>query len=136
MADLVQTAANVRPGTDSVRSQVIAGETITAGQPVYLKSTDSKYYKADANAGVSESTVAGIALTNASANDQLVIQTGGEINLGATLTVGTIYVLSGTAGAIAPHGDLVTGWYCNILGIAISTSILDMGLQHSPVAHA
>lgn len=137
MADLTQTPANVRIGSDSAtKSTVQAGEAISAGMPVYYKSTDSKYYKADANAGVSESNAAGIALTNASINDYFEMQTAGDINLGATLTVGEIYIVSATAGAICPHGDLGSGHYACILGIAKSASLLTLDPQHIGIARA
>lgn len=127
MANLSQTAANVAIGSAITRTRVVqAGETIAQGQPVYLKTSDSKYWKADANASADTAKAVGIALTPASANGYLVIQegSGGLINLGATLTVGETYVVSATAGAIAPIGDLTTGDYPCILGVATTTALI------------
>jgi hypothetical protein len=62
------------------------------------------------------------------------VQTAGNINLGATLTVGQIYVLSATAGGIAPVADLATGHYPSILGVATTASNLLMGILVSNVA--
>jgi hypothetical protein len=49
---------------------------------------------------------------------------GQDVNLGATLAVGQIYVVSATKGAIAPYADLVTNDYVIILGVATTTSLL------------
>ncbi len=48
-----------------------------------------------------------------------------KVNLGATLTVGTTYVVSATKGAIAPIADLTTLDYVTILGTASTTALLD-----------
>jgi hypothetical protein len=56
--------------------------------------------------------------------------------VGATLVVGQVYVLSANAGNIAPVSDLATGWYTTILGIAISTTQLQMGPVNSGIVHA
>lgn len=123
MADLSQTPANVKSGTNAVTSLVTAGEAITQGQPVYLSTADGKWYKADANDSAKYNAT-GVALTPASTNEQFVVQTGGQMNLGATLTTGSVYVVSATAGAIAPVADITTGWYPCIVGISISTSVV------------
>lgn len=137
MVDITVTAANVHPYSDATRQLVQAGEAITPGQPVYLKSSDSKYYKCDSNAGLEESGAAGIALGYApAADDYFTMQTAGDIDLGATLTVGEIYVVSGTAGGIAPCGDLTTGWYTTILGIATTAAKLQMDIHKGQIAHA
>lgn len=127
MANLSQTAANVALGSATTRTRVVqAGEAVTQGQPVYLKTSDSKYWKADANASADTAKAVGIALTPASANGYLVIQegSGGLVNLGATLTVGETYVVSATSGAIAPIADLTTGDYPCILGVATTTALI------------
>jgi hypothetical protein len=122
MADLSITAANVRPGSDAIIRLVQFGENVTAGQVVYLKSSDSKYWKADANAGSSAEVAVGIALTGGSTDGYGVIQTGGTIIIGATTVKGEIYVLSATAGGIAPCTDLTTGWYPVFLFMATDTT--------------
>lgn len=127
MANLSQTAANVAIGSQITRTRVVqAGENLTQGQPVYLKASDGKYYRADANASAEAAKAVGIALTPASTNGYAVIQegSGGSVNLGATLTVGETYVVSATAGAIAPIADLTTGDYPCILGVATTTALI------------
>jgi head-tail adaptor len=118
---------NVVAGSNAVKSQGIGGGTITAGQVVYRDATSKKFLAADADsatAGVRD--VFGIALHGASLDQPLMVQTEGDINLGATLAVGTVYVLSGAAGAIAPSTDLSTGEYTTVLGVASAANNLEM----------
>jgi hypothetical protein len=125
-ADLSVTAANVVPASGYQFVDGTAGETITAGQPLYLKASDTRYWKADSDASSATATVIGIALNGSSAGQPVRVQTGGDINIGATLTVGEIYVLSATAGAICPEGDLVTDDFVSILGVATTASNLKL----------
>jgi hypothetical protein len=132
MADLSQTAANVVVDASPTYASSTAAETITAGQPVYTVS-DGTYGKCDAT-NTTKKTATGIALHGALAGQPLRIQTGGDINLGATLAKGGLYCVSANAaGAIAPYGDLgSTNWVC-LLGIAISTSLLRLMLNATSV---
>ncbi len=136
MADLSITAANVvRSATDAQTENGTAGATITAGQTVYKDEADSNKWKlADANASILTAAVYGIALNGASNGQPLVVQTAGDITIGATLTVGAIYVQSGTAGGIAPTADLVTGWYSFIIGIGKTASVMRLVLRGAGVA--
>lgn len=123
MADITQTPANVKSGINAITSLVRAGEAITQGQPVYLSTTDGKYYRADANDSAKYNATA-IALTPAATDEYFLIQTAGQMNLGATLTTGSVYVVSANVGAIAPVADIATGWYPSILAISISTTVV------------
>jgi hypothetical protein len=135
MADLTITAANVIAGSNATKESGIAGETITAGQAVYKSSTTGKYMKADSNSGTAEARQArGIALNGASNGQPLVIQRGGDITIGATLTAGTDYYLSDTPGGICPRADIGSGEYVCLLGLAKSTTVLALGIQFPNVA--
>lgn len=139
MSALTITAANVTPNTSTVVPTYfdgIAGATVTAGMPVYADSTDSgKLKAADANASAAAARVVGIAMHGATAGQPLRIMTDGELNYGAILTVGEIYVAgAGTAGDINPCDDLTAGWYTTILGWARTTSILRVKIAISGVA--
>src|SRR5581483_1775072 len=109
-ADLTITAASVVPYTSPVPlySDGTAGATITAGQPVYLDSATNTYKLSLAAGTATEATAAGIAVNGASAGQPVRIQTSGDLDLGATLTVGRVYVLSANAGKIAPVTDLAS----------------------------
>jgi hypothetical protein len=53
------------------------------------------------------------------------------LTFNAVLTAGTIYVQSATAGGIAPAADLASGHHVTILGVATSTTNLEMCLTNS-----
>jgi len=58
----------------------------------------------------------------------------GNLTISAVMTVGEVYVVSATAGGIAPVGDLVTGNYVTVLGVATTTSNLQLGTIYSATA--
>jgi hypothetical protein len=60
--------------------------------------------------------------------------TAGPVTIGATLTAGVAYYLSGTPGGIRPVADNTTGDYPVILGIATSTTVLNVKIQEAGVA--
>lgn len=63
--------------SDAVLEDCTAGEAVTAGQVVYLKTSDQKYWLAQAD-DVDNDTVRGIALHDAAANQSLTIQRESE----------------------------------------------------------
>lgn len=135
MVDLSITAANVVAGSNASKESGIAGEAITAGQPVYKDSTTGKYMKADSNSATAEARQPrGIALHAASANQPLAIQTSGDITIGATLTAGTAYYLSDTAGGICPVADIGSGEYVCLIGLAKSTTVIAISIQYPGVS--
>jgi hypothetical protein len=134
MADISITAANVVAASDAVRESGTAGATVTAGQLVYLDNSDMKYKLADSNGAAALRVPSGIALNGAANNQPLVIQKGGDITIGGTMTAGVAYYLSDTPGGICPVADLASGEYPCIVGIAKSTSVLSVNIQPSGVA--
>jgi hypothetical protein len=134
MADISITAANVVPGSDVVRESGTAGATITAGQLVYLDTSDMKFKLADSNGAAALRVPNGIALNGASNGQPLSVQKGGDITIGGTMTAGIPYFLSDTPGGLCPLPDIGTGEYSCIVGIAKSTSVLAVNIQPSGVA--
>lgn len=124
MADLTITAASVAKTAGTIQNGT-AGATITAGQSLYLDSSAGTLKLLDADDTAATATFAGIAL-NGGATGQPIsyLAPGGTINPGATVTVGEIYVASGTAGGIAPEGDLATGDYVTIIGVGLTSSTM------------
>jgi hypothetical protein len=134
MADLSQTAASVAASTNAIIDRrFLAGGTITAGMPVYLSAANT-WIAADNNVSAVEagSLGVGIALNGAASGQPVAVQTGGDINIGATLTAGVPYIVSAVAGAVAPITDISTN-ITTVLGVAISASILRMPLS-GPIA--
>lgn len=135
MADITITVANVAAGTGSVTSDGTAGATVTQGDVVYQDAADSnKWKRADANLSSAAATAIGIALNAAENGQPLRIQTSGEITIGGTVAIGTVYVLSANAGKIAPTTDLATGWFTFVIGIGKTTAIIKLIMQTAGVA--
>ncbi len=143
MSDISITAASVLAGANAKRRVGKAGATITAGQVVYEDSSDSNKFKlADADASAATAKVAGIALHGASSGQPLEIDSddddftpGGTLSLSAAGDTG-IYVLSGTAGGIAPVDDLAAGDYPVILGVAKSATKMILKIINGPAVLA
>lgn len=134
MADISITAANVVSAGAAV-AYGTAGATITAGQMVYLDPTDNRYKLADNDSATAAVRLpAGMALNGASSGQPLAIAPSGPVTIGAVLTAGVAYYLSSTAGGICPVADLGVGDYPTIIGIATSTSILNINIHPSGVA--
>lgn len=135
MVDLVITAASVVKGSDARTVDGIAGETITAGMAVYLAASTGKWMKADSNSATAEAREAiGIALTGSALNQPIAVQKSGQVTIGATIVAGTAYYLSDTPGGICPLADVGSGEYVCLLGIASSTTVLDLDIQFPNVA--
>ena len=126
MSDLSITAANVKPGAGANIKSGTAGAAITAGQVVYFNSAN-KYVLSD-NDGSGTRAVDGITLNGASADQPISVQgiKAGEITIGATLTPGTTYYLSGTPGGICPIADVTSGKDPIVIGVAKSATVLKL----------
>ncbi len=135
MVDLVITAANVVAGEDVSRKSGTAGETVAAGKVGFLSSTTKKWMLADSNSATAEARkAAGIFLNGASLNQPVDVVTKGPVTIGTTLVPGTAYFLSDTPGGICVLADVGSGEYICQLGLAISTTVLDLDIQFPNVA--
>lgn len=137
MADLSITAANVVAGANAIIERGTSGETVAAGKVVFLDfSTTGKWLLADADAVTAAARgqgKLGIALNGASLNQPLAVATDGEVTLGAVLTAGVDYYLSDDAGGICPQGDLASGDYVTLVGVALSTTVLKLRVTYTGV---
>lgn len=136
MADLSVTAANCVPvaGTGIIEYGT-AGATLAAGKPIYLESSTNTWKLADNNSATAEVRQAtALCLTGSSAGQPVAYMRSGQVTLGATMTAGVVYYLSDTAGGICPVADLLTGEYPCTIGIATSTTVLQLGFNYSGVA--
>lgn len=136
MTDLSVTAASCVPGANSKQETGVAGETITAGQALYKSSTTGKWMKSDSNSATAEArTPTGIALTGSSANQPVVAHKKGLLTLGATMTANVPYFASDASGGICPIADVGSGEYLTQIGIAVSTTVIDVDFQSTGVAN-
>lgn len=135
MADLSITAANVKATEGEItRYDCTAGATITAGQACYIDTAASNVAKlAQADNAAIEATVKGIALNGASTGQPVSLATAGDLTMGATVGVGTIYVASKTAGGICLTTDINTGDYVSIIGVGTTTAKLKINILNSGV---
>lgn len=97
------------------------GETIAVGDALYLKASDGKAWKADADVLSNVLSFIGFAAEAGVANDTKYVVPPGKVATGLTsLTAGKLYYLSNTAGGIS----LTTGTRSLVVGLAISTTTL------------
>ena len=135
MADLAITASQVKAGAGAVEGTGVAGTAITAGQPVYEDQADGKIKLADSNLSLAAAKAKGVALHGALANQPVRYQKGGKVIVGAAAAPakGTIYVVSATAGGIAPAADLASGCHATVLGVGDGVDGIDL-VPGGPIA--
>lgn len=137
MTDLVLVATNVIASGGARTVDGTIGETLTAGQVVYLDTATGTYKLADCDSGTAAvRSPAGIALNGGGTGQPVKVLKSGPVSLGAVLTAGVTYYLSPTAGGICPVADIDSADYPVILGIAKSTSVLDVKIHEAGVALA
>ena len=129
MATLITISADFRLSTGASASVATAGETIVPFQLLYLKTSDSKAYLAD-NATAAEAVLLGFAATGAAVDEfvSYVPATSGAFieSASALFTKGDCYEISSTAGSMATAGDATAGQFVTVVGVAISTTKLQI----------
>lgn len=138
MADLSITAANVVPSSSASKSSktVQAGATIAAGDLVYVD-TDGKIGLADANVAA-KSVIAGIAVNGGSAGQPVTYvtkDTAGLTIAASGLTIGNVYIASGTAGKMCPVADATTGWWVTPVAVVISATAIAFDVTLTAPTH-
>lgn len=111
-------------GTNAITTAATAGETIASSDLVYLKESDGRWWKVDAD---TEATVYGVKLAIAqgagTAGNAI---TGGVITRGRCtnftgLTANTRYYASNTAGGISTSAGTIS----RVIGYSLSTTVLE-----------
>jgi hypothetical protein len=133
MADISVTQGNVvATSSSTVKASGTSGEAINIGHAVFLDPADGRIKKAQANSGspTHVPNLVGVALSNAQgANQPITYATSGDVTFGGGLTQGQVYVDSAAnAGGIAPYADLASTNFVGFIGVAISTTVLRLGL--------
>ena len=128
MAAISFTAANVAITSTSTYNVRQMGASTTQGQAAYLDATDNKWKLADSNVSAitAGSNGVGVFATPGASDGFGLLVTGGQLIFGGGLTKGTVYCVGATPGTIVPVSDLTTGDFVTILGVASSTSVLDV----------
>ena len=104
---------------------LIAGESISTSDAVYLNSSDSKVYKAD-NSNLSTARVFGFSKQNVIANDPIEISISSSLSIFSGLIKNESYYL-GSNGAIITYENIGTN-VKTFLGTAIDTDTLIMSI--------
>lgn len=129
MAAISITAASVLKSSTGQVSVGTAGATITAGQAVYIDTSDSNKIKlADANGTTPANTFAGIALNAASSGQPVSYCTNDTagFTIGATVLAGDTIWLSPTAGGLTKTiGDL-SGGLAIVVGVMLTTTTMNL----------
>lgn len=133
MANLTITVASVAPGSTAQTANGIAGATITAGAGVYIDTANSNVIKPALATSLLASTLAGIALHGALTGQPITYIAAGTYTAGATVAVGTTYVVSATSGLLCPVADLASTNYVSHVGIATSTTVINVQRNNSGV---
>jgi hypothetical protein len=136
MADVALDATTVLPGTAAVLGDGIAGEAITAGQPIYLNPADSKYYKCDNDvAGGVPARVAAVAATTAPAAGMPIKFNTRDDNYkpGFAVTAGqTVWTSSTAGGMTVTAADNTSGKYVGVLGVGKTGGYMKLNPTYSP----
>lgn len=130
MANITITAANFLPSASATFNvnAAVAGETLVAGELVYLKAADGRYWKAVATS-TAASTVVGFSANGAAAGQRVTIVTKDTATAcGAVLpAIGAVLGLSATsAGKLCPIADVISGTNAYTLAVAqaVTTSTI------------
>lgn len=125
MANIVTVPANVAVDSSVATNPLngVSGETITAGDPVRVAS-DGKIWQGQADS-LDNAAVKGLALNSTpGANQPIQYTTEGLIDLGVTIPDGTVVAVSATKGKLCPVGDLITGNFTTVVGVAKGDKVL------------
>lgn len=139
-ADLVPVAASMVRVAGTLEAGT-SGEALNQGHSVYKDGTTGLWWRTSANTA-GKDVCGGICMTTVAAASQPVSilsdAANGQINLGCAVAAGAIYVVSSNLGGIVLYVDgttPTTGWKTSIVGFGISTSIVQLVLRSSGVAH-
>lgn len=136
MADVTVTAASVAL-TSGQTDTGTAGATITAGQILYKDTANSNVLKHASCAATASSVVCGMALNGGASGQPIQFAKAGAVIVpGATLGVGTIYILSDGTGTYCPVADLATSDKVVIVGYATTASSLTLLLKDTVTTKA
>lgn len=115
----VVTGGTVNFSTQSVTG--LAGETVVAGNIVYFKESDQRWWLADADVSATFDQVRlGVAASAGSAGNTITVVQSGPAAYFSGLTAGTKYYLSNTAGGVSSSVGTTTVF----IGVATSTTTI------------
>jgi hypothetical protein len=135
MADISITGTAVKL-VGGPTEDIIAGATLAGGQLVYKETATNKAKLSDNDSATAEvRAIRGMALHGAAADQPVrIAKNGAVVDVGAAvLTAGVDYYLSDTAGGICPRADVTSGHDPIRIGMAETTSHLQLDLNDPDV---
>jgi hypothetical protein len=136
MADYTVTAASVLASSTATKRDGVAGATITAGQALYLDSSDQTLKLADSNSGTAAArTVVGISLNGGATGQPIKYCTADSgFAPGFSIPAGSVVILSDTPGGLRPVADAVSGDFVTVIGLGIGSNTMALGFIASTIA--
>lgn len=129
MAAITVTPGSVVMVSGAYDTTYKAGSTITAGQALRLDvtATPPNWVPADTDSSVTTAGASAVAITGGSVGQPITTaRAGAVVNMGATLAVGTIYILDGAAGGICPSTDVAQNDWVTVIGVAITAANMQL----------
>lgn len=123
--------------TDGVVADRVTGENITAYQPVYLKLSDNKFYRAQSGSDLSKLLVVGIAQSTVTSGNTLKATMMGKITNGSwTWVADQPIAISSTVGTLVQlaNAPQVGGDIVQIIGYPLSATSM-LVLPQTPLWH-
>jgi len=141
MADYSVTAASVVPASGSTIVYGTAGEALSAGEAVRLDAATQLIRSCKAlSVANGESNperhkaVVGISVSNAAAGQPIAYVSAGPVTFNSTFTQGvTVYLSQSNGSGLMPVGDLTSGNYNIIMGVALSATSLFVDIINTGV---
>ena len=122
MADITPSQAIVLEGR--VQEIVLGQAVALVGSPMEI--TSGLAYLAEADDTAAAARFYGLAIETGALSATISILLHGRVDVGAVLTQGVLYFISETEAKMAPQADLTTGSNISLVGIAETTSILNI----------
>lgn len=132
MADITLTAANV--SISGAQSAIgIAGETIAAGQPLYIKASDGRLWKAAATSAAAAAVV-GISMSGGAAGQPIPYTRQGVVTsqtdtYGAKGDAILVATAAGLLHSLDTDGPLAGGEFMTLLGFTTGTTTLLLDIR-------
>ena len=133
MAD-VTLPVTVTAGVNAKTRQVALGSTVVAGRCLHL-AADNLHDYAEANSSLLISTVVGISIGGGDVGQHCLIIEEGLLNNCSGLTRGVTYMLADTiaTGVLMPVADQAASDWVTLIGVAISATVLEVGIINSGI---
>ncbi len=121
---------------DSVHRWGIAAAALAPGDSIFITATGT-IDLAEKDQTIVEAACRGVAISTAAIGQPVSYLIGGSVRMGGgTVVAGIVYCVGNAPGGIAPQVDVIATEFLTVIGIAVDTAELKLGILQSGVAHA